>query len=121
MKYTSKSLANVLAELAEIEATEQYNGPKICGHLDTVRAHPWDSLKDGQDQFEDHVVGWIWRACGKLGLQVTVCDNQDYFVARITNWKDVLVRNDGDTLAEALASTYLIVIKEIAYGQGNSS
>lgn len=70
---TDDQLAAVLAEIAEIEGRDGFEGPKIGRRLQLIRISAYaDHGDNGEEVFGDRVVGKIGRVCDVRGWIFTL-------------------------------------------------
>lgn len=113
-------LAAVLREIAEIEATPGFEGPKIGRKLQLIRiSSPKRHGDDGEEVFEDRLAGWVGRACDARGwalkMDGSYGDEEPYFVSVVVSCHPNHYKSHdvwGQSRALAAARAYLEAITE---------
>ena len=112
-------LSAVLAKIAEIETRPGYEGPKIGRRLQLIRI---SALKlhgdDGEEVFEDRLVGWVGRACDARGWRYYSSgpwwgEEEDTYRSHISDDEDrIIATAEGESRAIAAARAYRDALKE---------
>ena len=117
-------LVAVLDAIAEIERGDGYEGPKIARRLHLIRIscrNDYGPDGDGEEVFEDRLVGAICRACDARGWRNYSSGpwwvEEDTHRSHISDDEDrIIATAEGESRALAAANAYLEAISHVSLG-----